>query len=79
MIQPLLINSLIRYFYAGNDKTNINVAIAYGGLTCLAVLAFIILHHPYGYLVTRYGMQIRIATCGLVYRKVIFQKHSLLN
>jgi hypothetical protein len=79
MIQPLLINSLIKYFHSGEDRTSFTHAIVQALLTCLAIFAFIILHHPYGYQVTRFGMQIRIATCGLIYRKVTFNKKDLFE
>jgi hypothetical protein len=76
-MQPLLINQLIIYFKQDSTMSRME-ALVFGMLTCLAVFGFIIMHHPYGYKFSRYGMQMRVAVCGLIYRKVTSpQTHSI--
>ena len=71
VVQPLLINNLTKYFKSTGDAIGLNEAIVYGVLNCLALFFYTIMHHMIGYQSNRYGMQIKIATCGLAYRKVI--------
>lgn len=68
IIQPILIVNLIRYF---NGQLDLKWAIIYGTAICLMIIATNLIHHPYIFAIVRQGMQMRLAVCGLVYRKVI--------
>ncbi len=67
MASPLLISHLIKYFNGQIDK---NEAFMYGTLLLLGSALTSIVAHPYFFQITRYGMQLRLAVGGLVYKKV---------
>lgn len=64
---------LIRYFrFCSTMPLTDAYLYAFGLSMCALMLA--IWHHPYFYQVQRAGMQIRVACCGLIYKKVEFTK-----
>ena len=67
VLQPILTSELLKYF---NGEIDFNLAIIYGTCICLNVFVIWFVHHPYSINCSRYGMRLRIACCGLVYRKV---------
>ncbi len=67
LIQPILVRNLIRYF---NDQIDLKWAIIYGTIICLNMTKSYLVVHSYFYKISRIGMQMRIAVCGLIYRKV---------
>lgn len=76
IIQPILTSELLKYF---NGEINFNQAIIYG--TCISLSVFIIwlVHHPYSINCQRYGMRLRIACSGLVYRKTLMLTTNVLD
>ncbi len=70
VVQPLMLGGLIRYFVPGSGVTKFDAYMMALGLSlCAMMLA--VSHHPYFYGVQRIGMRLRIAACGLIYKKVI--------
>ena len=67
VLQPVLTSELLKYF---NGEIEFELAIKYGSLICLSVFIVWLVHHPYSINCSRYGMRLRIACSGLVYRKV---------
>ena len=67
MIQPLLIRDFIKYF---NGQVEFKWALINGTIICLNTLINCLVPHPFYYSVVRQGMRMRIAVCGLIYRKV---------
>jgi hypothetical protein len=67
VVQPVLINYVIKYF-----KGEISLALGsvYALVLVICLTVYTALHHPYFYQNMRYGMQIRIAVSGLIYKKV---------
>ena len=69
MVQPLLLGGLIRFFTPNSRVTETDAYLyAMGVSLCAIVIA--IAHHPYFFGVTRMGMQMRVACCSLMYKKV---------
>lgn len=68
VLQPILTSELLKYF---NGEIDFARAITYGTLICLSVLVIWLVHHPYSINCSRYGMRLRIACSGLVYRKTL--------
>ena len=69
VVQPLLLGGLIRFFTPNSHVTETDAYLyAMGVSLCAIVIA--IAHHPYFFGVTRMGMQMRVACCSLMYKKV---------
>lgn len=68
IIQPLLITLILKYF---NGSIQLNEALIYAGIISVFVSIGGILHHPYYYFSSKYGMQVRLACSGLIYRKIL--------
>jgi len=66
--QPLLTSELLKYF---NGEIDFNLALIYGSSISLSVFVIWLVHHPYSINCQRYGMRLRIACSGLVYRKAL--------
>ncbi len=65
-----MLGGLIRYFVPGSGVTKFDAYMMAMGLSlCAMMLA--VSHHPYFYGVQRIGMKLRIAACGLIYKKVV--------
>ncbi len=67
VIQPIWIGYLIDYF---SGQTDLQTALIYGSLVCLISFLNGMLNHMNFQQTQRYGMRMRIAVCGLIYRKV---------
>jgi ATP-binding cassette subfamily C (CFTR/MRP) protein 4 len=67
ILQPLFIAMILKYF---NGSIELNETLIYASV--IAVFASVggVLHHPYYYFSTKYGMQVRLACSGLIYRKI---------
>lgn len=68
IFQPLLITLVLKYF---NGSIGLNEALIYAAIISIFASVGGILHHPYYYFSTKYGMQVRLACSGLIYRKVL--------
>ena len=69
MLQPLLLGGLIRYFTPNSQVTEMEAYLYAMGVSLCAIL-IAVAHHPYFFGVTRMGMQMRVACCSLMYKKV---------
>jgi ATP-binding cassette, subfamily C (CFTR/MRP), member 4 len=74
--QPILTSELLKYF---NGEIDFNLAIIYGSSISLSVFIIWLVHHPYSINCQRYGMRLRIACSGLVYRKTLRLTTSTLD
>nr|UOU03341.1 ATP-binding cassette subfamily C4-1-2 [Brachionus rubens] len=68
IIQPLFISIFLRYF---NGTMGLTEALIYGGVISICAIIVGILHHPYYFNACRYGMRLRLACSGLIYKKVL--------
>ncbi|CAF0837577.1 unnamed protein product [Brachionus calyciflorus] len=68
IIQPLFISIVLRYF---NNTMELTEALIYAGVISVCAIIVGILHHPYYLNACRYGMRLRIACSGLIYKKVL--------
>ena len=73
---PILVSQLLKYF---NNEISQRTAIIYGLCICLSIFLIWLVHHPYTQNATRYGMRLRIACCGLIYRKSLKLNTSTLD
>ena len=79
VVQPLLVAHLQGYF---DNKIDFQEALITGSVISFIVTLIWFVHHPYSQNIARYGMRVRIACCGLVYRKVrqfefkVLQQHQ---
>ncbi|XP_064120685.1 ATP-binding cassette sub-family C member 4-like [Macrobrachium nipponense] len=68
--QPLCLGGLIRYFNGEKGYTELH-----GWLYCTGVvmgsLLYIFSHHPFFFGTQHSGMQIRVASCSMIYRKAL--------
>lgn len=67
--QPLMLAGLIRYFQPDAGVSTTEAYLYALGLT-LSSMVIAIAHHPYFFRVQRVGMQMRVASCALIYQKV---------
>jgi hypothetical protein len=58
---------ILKYF---NGTMTLNMALIYAGIISFLATFGGILHHPYYYNSYKYGMKVRLALSGLIYRKV---------
>jgi hypothetical protein len=70
IVMPMFLSFLLEYF---NGTRNMTWAFVFGALTCLSMFVQTVTHHPQMFFMYRYGMQIRVAICGLVYKKVLLK------
>lgn len=75
VIQPLLIGGLISYFRR-DSTVSMRIALYYATGISLATMGVALVHHPYFFIVQRIGMQMRIACCSLIYKKVIMINYN---
>ena len=68
IFQPLLITLILKYF---NGSIELNEALIYAAIISIFASIGGILHHPYYYFSTKFGMQVRLACSGLIYRKIL--------
>lgn len=68
MSQPILISGLLKYFI---NVGSLESAVFYGILLSIGAVASCITHHIYYQVLTRTGMQMRVACSGLIYKRVI--------
>ncbi|XP_068230341.1 ATP-binding cassette sub-family C member 4-like isoform X1 [Palaemon carinicauda] len=68
--QPLCLGGMIRYFNGEKGYTELH-----GWLFCTGVvmgsLLYIFSHHPFFFGIQHSGMQIRVASCSMIYRKAL--------
>jgi hypothetical protein len=53
-----------------NGQRGIDWGIAFGFLMCLLLFLNISIHSSIAFTIYRYGMQLRLGICGLIYKKV---------
>nr|QNH67884.1 ATP-binding cassette transporter subfamily C member 4 X1 [Brachionus rotundiformis] len=68
IFQPLFISIILQYF---NGSIDLGVALIFAGLSSSCVIIDSMLHHPYFLNAYRYGMRLRVACSGLIYRKIL--------
>ncbi|XP_059486251.1 probable multidrug resistance-associated protein lethal(2)03659 [Neocloeon triangulifer] len=77
--QPIFLGRLIRYFSGPNSGITLENAYLYAvGIIISSGLAVMILH-PYMMAVIHLGMQLRVATCSLIYRKSLRLSHEAMS
>ncbi len=69
IVQPLLIAQILKYF--NGEVKKIEYALIYAGVISVCAIFVGILHHPYYLNACRYGMRLRVACSGLIYRKAL--------
>ncbi len=67
IFQPLFIALILQYF---KGTISLNTALIYAGVISLLAALGGILHHPYYNNAYKFGMKIRLALTGIIYRKV---------
>lgn len=70
MLFPILISRILRYF---EGSATFDEALMYAFFIAIGVTINCIVHHPYFLELTRIGMKMRLATSGLLYKKVILK------
>nr|APD26522.1 ATP-binding cassette transporter subfamily C member 4 X4 protein [Brachionus koreanus] len=73
---PLLISQILRYF---EGSTSFKDALTYATYIAIGVTVNCVVHHPYFLELTRIGMKLRLASSGLLYKKVFSFKAFKLN
>ncbi|RNA19404.1 multidrug resistance-associated 4, partial [Brachionus plicatilis] len=68
IFQPLFISIILQYF---SGSIELSIALIFASLSSICVLIDSMLHHPYFLNSYRYGMRLRIACSGLIYRKIL--------
>ncbi|XP_049611466.1 ATP-binding cassette sub-family C member 4 [Syngnathus scovelli] len=73
VIQPVLLGYLIRYFedYDPLNKAALYETIGYAAGLSISTMGLNLLHHLYFFHVQRVGMKIRVAMCGMIYKKAL--------
>lgn len=68
-MQPVMIGRLLRYFSFGSKLT---LADAYVAAASIAVIGVVtpFIHHPYFYYMQELGMELKVASCGMIMKKV---------
>ena len=69
MVQPILLGQLVQYFAEESPIPRRDAYLYALGLGVCALIATM-LNAPYSFMRQVYGMRIRVACTGLVYRKV---------
>lgn len=69
-IQPLLQGWIIDYFDPNNSSMSRNEVIIYASTLIIANIITVFLNHHTLLRISQIGMQIRVACCSLIYRKV---------
>ncbi|XP_022093403.1 LOW QUALITY PROTEIN: multidrug resistance-associated protein 4-like [Acanthaster planci] len=69
VVQPLMMSRLVLYFSTDQVPTGQAYLLAAG--VCLAASMTMVCHHVAFFGVARYGMRIRVACSGLIYRKAL--------
>jgi len=67
-ILPIAVSKLLEYF---NSEISLEMALTYSLIIIVGLFVSCVCHHFYAFNTTLYGMQIRTACMGLVYRKVL--------
>ncbi|KAK3863657.1 hypothetical protein Pcinc_030600 [Petrolisthes cinctipes] len=70
IMQPICLGGLIRYFNKEEGYTVIDGWLFSVGVVMGSVL-YVFTHHPYFFRVQRSGMQLRVSSCALLYRKAL--------
>ncbi|XP_069950148.1 ATP-binding cassette sub-family C member 4-like isoform X3 [Cherax quadricarinatus] len=68
--QPLCLGGLIRYFNREEGYTTLDGWLFSAGVVMASVL-YIFAHHPFFWGIQHSGMQIRVASCAMIYRKAL--------
>ncbi|VDD91907.1 unnamed protein product [Enterobius vermicularis] len=77
-MQPVMIGRLLRYFSFGSKLT---LADAYVAAASIAVIGVVtpFIHHPYFYYMQELGMELKVASCGMIMKKVFASFFSLFQ
>ncbi|XP_052827296.1 ATP-binding cassette sub-family C member 4 isoform X1 [Octopus bimaculoides] len=78
VIQPLLLGKLVSYFTPNSQMTT-QQAYLYGMGVVICVLLGCLTNHIFFFNVQRLGMQIRIACCSLMFKKMLILDNASLN
>lgn len=74
--QPLCLGQLVHYFGSGDNTISTWEAYLYATGVVLGSALYTFTHHPYFFECQHIGMQIRVAACSLVYKKVKNRNHD---
>ncbi|KAI8514342.1 Multidrug resistance-associated protein 4 [Branchiostoma belcheri] len=77
-IQPIVLGWLIDYFSPESTVTTTQ-AYLYALVISVCALAFSLIIHPYLFSVMALGWKMRVACCGLIYRKTLKLSHTALG
>ncbi|XP_078695256.1 ATP-binding cassette sub-family C member 4-like [Branchiostoma floridae x Branchiostoma belcheri] len=77
-IQPIVLGWLIDYFSPESTVTTTQ-AYLYALIISVCALAFSLIIHPYLFSVMALGWKMRVACCGLIYRKTLKLSHTALG
>ncbi|XP_036361692.1 multidrug resistance-associated protein 4 isoform X2 [Octopus sinensis] len=78
VIQPLLLGKLVSYFTPDSQMTT-QQAYLYGMGVVICILLSCLCNHIFFFNVQRLGMQIRIACCSLMYKKMLILDNASFN
>nr|XP_054771736.1 ATP-binding cassette sub-family C member 4-like [Lytechinus pictus] len=78
LLQPIILSYLITYFSPEPEITTTQAYICAFAMA-LSGAAATVMHHPYFFKMQRVGMQVRIATSALVFRKSLRLSNSALG
>lgn len=70
--QPLCLGQLVHYFGSDNSTITTTQAYLYATGVVLGSALYTTTHHPFFFSCQHTGMQIRVAACSLVYKKVTY-------
>ncbi|CAB3386319.1 Hypothetical predicted protein [Cloeon dipterum] len=76
--QPIFLGRLIRYFASSTDIDKDEAYLYAVGLIVTSGMIVMIVH-PYMMAVIHIGMQLRVATCSLIYRKALRLSHEAMG
>uniref|UniRef100_A0A0A9VYF9 Multidrug resistance-associated protein 4 n=2 Tax=Lygus hesperus TaxID=30085 RepID=A0A0A9VYF9_LYGHE len=78
IVQPLMLQGLIRYFAEGNEMS-VEDAYTYAGGILICSLIPVFALHPYMLCIQHLGMRLRIAMCSMLYRKALRLSRTALG
>lgn len=70
IMQPLLLGELLKYFKEGSDMSQKDALIYAGGMIAINLCFAFAINH-YMILSLHLGMQVRVASCSIIYRKAL--------
>ncbi|XP_033098314.1 multidrug resistance-associated protein 4-like isoform X2 [Anneissia japonica] len=78
LLQPIVLGLLINYFEVDSSAT-LSQGLLYAGILSLITVILNIIHEPYFFYNQVFGMKIRIACCGIMYKKALKLSNAALS